>query len=670
VPPPPRTKWTRRVPRSVLIGHAASLSQAFLETAAGLVEGAAPAVLRARASVHAVQSQSRAGTKWAAGALALAAGPATYALPGSFAAEAGLAVAGAVHVYFGAFAEAEAPAFGLAAPLVSDVVALMLGQGGQRVDPPALATPLNVSIPYRAAARARRLLSGRVGTCMHLNGSSASAAGVETLSDGARGVICRTRRLAPLVVVAGGALAPGASTPAPATTPAPETTPAPGGVVLPGAPGAPRHYVEMVVRLPLAPAALDGPARAAFRAGVASAASVTPDQVSILSVAAAAAARRAGDAADVTFRVTAASAAAAAAAADALSLEALNAGLVRNGLPEAALLSPATAYTDGAVAHVPWRGPPGGVVAGAAAAAALLAAAAVAALLLWRRRPDAKAAAAAGGTADSRTASGQTVTGDMGFVLDAPLSPSAAALAAAPALDTPAEPPAAAEPAAAAVAAPAAAARRTYRRPRRAATVVATMTLPRLPLAPSVEPALEEVEPTPEDSAARGGGGGSSSSSSSSSSGGGRDDAPPPAEATAAAPSPTREAARAEPAPAPTTPEGAAGAAAALRLSASPRHFWEQRFSVSPPPARESPETIRAALAPSPPPRPAPDAAASLREFVAVTTHPVQTFWAVAPPPEPATPSAGGGDTKDEAARQRRDAAMAKLGLSKVGKGR
>ena len=26
-PPPPRTKWTRRVPHSVLIGHAASLSQ-------------------------------------------------------------------------------------------------------------------------------------------------------------------------------------------------------------------------------------------------------------------------------------------------------------------------------------------------------------------------------------------------------------------------------------------------------------------------------------------------------------------------------------------------------------------------------------------------------------------------------------------------------------------
>jgi len=25
--PPPRTKWTRRVPRPVLIGHAASLSQ-------------------------------------------------------------------------------------------------------------------------------------------------------------------------------------------------------------------------------------------------------------------------------------------------------------------------------------------------------------------------------------------------------------------------------------------------------------------------------------------------------------------------------------------------------------------------------------------------------------------------------------------------------------------
>ena len=92
-------------------------------------------------------------------------------------------------MYFGAFAEAEAPAFGLAAPLVSDVVALMLGQGGQRVDPPALATPLNVSIPYRAAARARRLLSGRVGTCMHLNGSSASAAGRRR--EGQRGLLRR-----------------------------------------------------------------------------------------------------------------------------------------------------------------------------------------------------------------------------------------------------------------------------------------------------------------------------------------------------------------------------------------------------------------------------------------------------------------------------------------------
>ena len=29
-PPPPRTKWTRRVPHAVLIGHAASLSQADL----------------------------------------------------------------------------------------------------------------------------------------------------------------------------------------------------------------------------------------------------------------------------------------------------------------------------------------------------------------------------------------------------------------------------------------------------------------------------------------------------------------------------------------------------------------------------------------------------------------------------------------------------------------
>ena len=27
LPPPPRTKWTRRVPHPVLIGHAASLSQ-------------------------------------------------------------------------------------------------------------------------------------------------------------------------------------------------------------------------------------------------------------------------------------------------------------------------------------------------------------------------------------------------------------------------------------------------------------------------------------------------------------------------------------------------------------------------------------------------------------------------------------------------------------------
>ena len=43
-PPPPRTKWTRRVPHPVLIGHAASLSQVvaepfFLGAAAGAFAG-------------------------------------------------------------------------------------------------------------------------------------------------------------------------------------------------------------------------------------------------------------------------------------------------------------------------------------------------------------------------------------------------------------------------------------------------------------------------------------------------------------------------------------------------------------------------------------------------------------------------------------------------------
>jgi hypothetical protein len=50
-PPPPRTKWTRRVPHSVLIGHAASLSQVECWNEAGAGAGAA----RACASCSGVQ---------------------------------------------------------------------------------------------------------------------------------------------------------------------------------------------------------------------------------------------------------------------------------------------------------------------------------------------------------------------------------------------------------------------------------------------------------------------------------------------------------------------------------------------------------------------------------------------------------------------------------------